>query len=362
MKRSLTFLILAFVAMAPLFAGEIVIKSTEGQKIFVFLNKQRVANDPLFRVEVYDLYDEFYDIQVRFHRNRFPAQVFDHVRVPRDQRSFFVLQRVSRGNFGLKRLRTEPIAAHPQHFDDRFHPGDNAAPPCFDGMESYRFSEAIDAIRSQSFSRERMQMARQIVSSNCVSSRQVKRILKQFRFDKDQVAFAQFAYHKVVDPENYHVIFDVFDFSSSVNRVQDYMRNNPPPTRHYQEDRYDRPSPRQPRRPVPPPTRQYEDDYRGLSPRQFQRRLRDIEYANSQRQKLRLAEDLAETGLTTAQVGEILRVFRNESVRLDFAKYAYRFVLNPQNYYDLRPCFTRVDNAREFERFLRRQDRRYQGH
>jgi len=44
-----------------------------------------------------------------------------------------------------------------------------------------------------------------------------------FSFEDDKLEFAKYAYGFVYDPENYYQVYDVFDFSSSVDSLKKYI-------------------------------------------------------------------------------------------------------------------------------------------
>ena len=94
---------------------------------------------------------------------------------------------------------------------------------CWQPLDSQSFQRALRSIKKQSFSDDKMTVAKQVVSTNCLTTSQIKKILMLFSFEDDKLEFAKYAYGFVYDPENYYQVYDVFDFSSSVDSLKKYI-------------------------------------------------------------------------------------------------------------------------------------------
>jgi hypothetical protein len=104
----------------------------------------------------------------------------------------------------------------------------NTAPPstkCTYPMNSGTFANAKKSIEGQSFEENKMQVAKQALQKNCLSSAQVKEMLGLFSFEKTKVNFAKFAYDRTTDTENYFTINEAFSFSSSVTELNEYINS-----------------------------------------------------------------------------------------------------------------------------------------
>ncbi len=95
-------------------------------------------------------------------------------------------------------------------------------PPCM-GMEPGEFNNACSSIRAKSFSDSKMTLAKQIVRGHCVSSVQVRDMVKLFDFETDRLEFAKFAFDYTADQNNYYKINDAFDFESSIDELDEYI-------------------------------------------------------------------------------------------------------------------------------------------
>ena len=92
-------------------------------------------------------------------------------------------------------------------------------------MNRQNFQRAKQTITNADFSDDKQTIAKQIVNSNCLTAQQVKEITGLFDFEKDKLEFAKFAYSHTYDIENYFIINDVFDFSSSIKELNDYINS-----------------------------------------------------------------------------------------------------------------------------------------
>ena len=81
----------------------------------------------------------------------------------------------------------------------------------------------MGSLENQSFSDGKMNVAKQAVGSNCVYAGQVKQIMSAFTFEDDKLEFAKFAYGSTVDQNNYWKVNDAFDYSSTVDELNDYL-------------------------------------------------------------------------------------------------------------------------------------------
>jgi hypothetical protein len=46
-----------------------------------------------------------------------------------------------------------------------------------------------------------------------------------FSFESNKLEMAQRLYGRTIDPQNYFIIYDVFDFSSTKDKLLEYVKN-----------------------------------------------------------------------------------------------------------------------------------------
>ena len=102
-------------------------------------------------------------------------------------------------------------------------PGYNGRVGCPWPMKPQDFQRAKLSIENADFSSDKQTIAKQIVSSNCLTAEQVKQIVSLFDFESGKLEFAKFAYTHTYDVGNYFIINDAFDFSSSIKELDEYI-------------------------------------------------------------------------------------------------------------------------------------------
>ena len=110
--------------------------------------------------------------------------------------------------------------------DQYVMPGYNGAIGCNWPMDESQFSDAMRSVSSKSFDDDKLTMATQITGSNCLTAEQVKRMMMELDFEDTKLEYAKFAYDKTFDIGNYYKLNDAFDFSSSIDELNEYINGN----------------------------------------------------------------------------------------------------------------------------------------
>lgn len=95
--------------------------------------------------------------------------------------------------------------------------------PCY-AMSATDYASAKSSIQNKDFEDSRIKIAKQIVDNNCVDAEQIKGIAELFDFEASRLDFAKYAYKKCSDPQNYYKINDVFDFESSIEELDAFIK------------------------------------------------------------------------------------------------------------------------------------------
>lgn len=103
-------------------------------------------------------------------------------------------------------------------------PGYNGAIGCPWPMDQSAFNNAVNTVKGQSFEDNKLQVARQVLMSNCMTSAQVAQVMKLFSFEDSRLDFAKFAYGYTYDLGNYFMVNQSFSFSSSVDELNAYIQ------------------------------------------------------------------------------------------------------------------------------------------
>lgn len=103
-------------------------------------------------------------------------------------------------------------------------PAAPAPPPC--GVAPEEFSQIVETIKKQSFNNTQITLAKQIIKSKeCFTSGQIKDLVNIFSFESSKLDIAKYAYDYCIDKNNYYVVNDAFDFSSSIDELSKYIQS-----------------------------------------------------------------------------------------------------------------------------------------
>jgi hypothetical protein len=89
-------------------------------------------------------------------------------------------------------------------------------------MTEARFNEVVQSIQAKSFDDSKFTMSKQVISSNCMTSNQVKRLMLLFSFEDTRLDLAKYAYGYTHDIGNYYQLNDAFTFESSIEELNEY--------------------------------------------------------------------------------------------------------------------------------------------
>ena len=106
--------------------------------------------------------------------------------------------------------------------DGRFNDGRGYNQPMSDRM----FMSAKETIRRESFDKDKLMVAKQVVANNKFYSSQVKELVQLFSFDDAKLELAKFAYARTFDRNNYFILYDVFAFRRSKEELINYTQQN----------------------------------------------------------------------------------------------------------------------------------------
>jgi Domain of unknown function (DUF4476) len=97
--------------------------------------------------------------------------------------------------------------------------------PCAYGMDPSSFNAATTSVSAKSFEDSKVQVAKQILNTNCLSSSQVKEIMGLFTYEESKLDYAKYAFGRTVDPGNYFMVNDAFEFETSIDELNAYIQS-----------------------------------------------------------------------------------------------------------------------------------------
>lgn len=88
-------------------------------------------------------------------------------------------------------------------------------------VSNTEFESIKKNISSKSFENSKLTVAKQISDSKCLTSSQVRDIMKLFSFEQTRLDFAKYAYKNVIDKDNYYQVNDAFQFENSIEELNE---------------------------------------------------------------------------------------------------------------------------------------------
>lgn len=86
------------------------------------------------------------------------------------------------------------------------------------------FRKAMDAIRNESMSSNKLNLANTILASNFMDTDQIVAMMNLFSFESDKLKFVKAAYLKCVDPQNYYKVVQELTYSSSKTELNNFIQ------------------------------------------------------------------------------------------------------------------------------------------
>jgi len=233
---------------------------------------------------------------------------------------------------------------------------------CNTAISTYVFQQKAREVRNAKQEKGRLNKAKRIVESYCLTSEQVKEIASYFVNDFDRLLFAKAAYPKTFDQENFYDVYDAFAYFSTVFRLHDYVQevrndqlanngnggnSNTPPAQggNIVFPNYNYPDP---------------GAYTGttkcarpMTEAAFLYRLQDIKRKSTDQSKLLAAVNLANNEcLSTSQVMKLSSMLSLEQNKLNLLKQSYDAVYDPINFKDASQIFSNSSSLNDFQNFL----------
>lgn len=222
--------------VAAQFNSDIIVYNPVGEPFKLYLNNNLVNNYASSKVVVPELQNGNYQLYIVFQNTSAqPLSVVVNLstntlmtcQLQRNANGQYLLQSTNLVNYTVS--NTNPYNPPTPPYNPPTPPY-NPYPPQMQGycdipMLATNFSTALATINNRSFDSDRLTLAKQIASSNCLTCSQVKQIIKTLSYESSRLEFAKYAYTRVYDPQNYYQINDSFSFSSSITELNDYIKS-----------------------------------------------------------------------------------------------------------------------------------------
>ena len=269
MKRKLsTLLLLLFTlqAMAQ-YPRNLVLLSGNDEPMQVFLNGKPVNRQPLKELRITGLTENYYQVKIRFAHSRSrgfkielyvpPLSEIVYEVFPPDRRyrgGEFLIKSVYPIDEDLPYYNPDAVFSYGNGMNNNggqniqngqinininntaggqfpggpvvYVPGYEGTVGCTPPVTPERYESMLHAVKKQDFDESKLRVAKQIIKQNeCMTVDQLVGIIRLLDFEKNKLELAKYAYHYIYDLENYYKVNNVFDFESSVRKLDAYIKN-----------------------------------------------------------------------------------------------------------------------------------------
>ncbi|MDX5347530.1 MAG: DUF4476 domain-containing protein [Hymenobacteraceae bacterium] len=244
MKRLLLLSIVLLLVLPAAFAyhANAVFTSKHGEPFQLFINGRLINHTISNIVRLNDVPAGFHEVEVRMrdylHVSGLRTRVYLHDGF---ETRFEVRQSGRSGKVHLREISRIPLLplappvcnTPPPHRpyqplpDDYYRypePRQPQQPLCNNLLDQYALDYLFQSIGSKTFESSKVTIAKQAVSGGSVLAEDVKRIMELFTYESSRVDFAKFAYHYTCDKQNYFIVNDAFEYSSSIDELNRYIR------------------------------------------------------------------------------------------------------------------------------------------
>ncbi len=90
-------------------------------------------------------------------------------------------------------------------------------------LSQHEFNKIERLIRKQSFESAKMDIAKQALQYNWMTSKQVRDIMYLFSYESSKLSFAKYAFYYTIDKERFYRVNDAFTYRSSVAELEAFL-------------------------------------------------------------------------------------------------------------------------------------------
>ena len=93
-------------------------------------------------------------------------------------------------------------------------------------LDNAGYERLKNSIEGESFSDDKLRVARTAAKNKCLSVQQIKGIARLFSFSDEQLEFTKAAYGNCLNRQNYYEVLEVFTFSSDKDELENYINTH----------------------------------------------------------------------------------------------------------------------------------------
>ncbi|TYZ11501.1 DUF4476 domain-containing protein [Hymenobacter lutimineralis] len=94
-------------------------------------------------------------------------------------------------------------------------------------LKSQEVEALVRAAERKAFDKDKLVILQDGVSRAALRTEDLKRLLRVFSFEDQRVALAKYAYGRLIDPQNFYQVYELFSFNSNVKELQEYVSQQP---------------------------------------------------------------------------------------------------------------------------------------
>jgi len=88
-------------------------------------------------------------------------------------------------------------------------------------MDDMDFSRYLNAIKAKDFEDSKLTTAKAPLRGQYLTAEQVGHVMRAFDFESTRLEFATYAHPRCVDPGNYYLTYDAFEFEMSIEELEE---------------------------------------------------------------------------------------------------------------------------------------------
>lgn len=201
-------------------------KTNNGASMIVFIDGNRINSQPMNIVKLNKLYAGRHHVRIKVIGRRFSREINRPIQLKKDHKTKFVVNSVGRrGNLQLVKVDEKPI----HHNNYKPYPKKQNR---YDHREKchvgymVNMDKLLHGLEHKRFDSKKIEFVRLALANKSLYTRDLLEILNNVTFESTKLDIAIFAHQGVVDKDNFHLIYDVFKFRSSIRELEKYSHDD----------------------------------------------------------------------------------------------------------------------------------------
>ena len=189
--------------------------------MIVFLDGNRINEYPSDVVKLNKIYPGKHYIRIKVIGKRFNREISQRVYLKRNHRTKFLINSYGRRrNLDLVKVHEKPF----YNYAEVPHRGQKKGYHKYKNhrrgeYEMVNMDRLIHGLNRQRFDDEKVYFTKSALARRSLYAEDLLRILNRLTFESNKVKIADFAYNRVIDKENFYIVYDAFRFQSSIRQL-----------------------------------------------------------------------------------------------------------------------------------------------